>query len=163
MHRNDWKPLIYLGGEPPLSVKSQIGNIWFCEPCGVRGNYSKAKKDEHDCGSVKSLFAKGAVKFGQEAIGGSLLTLALYHNRAWNLILSPLRPQLLMPLMTMVILKVKGIRILAPNQAILPWYTGTFVWDSIFRQATGMIWCGQALWVHTARIPDLLKRDVPAK
>lgn len=80
MHRNDWKPLIYLGGEPPLSVKSQIVNIWFCEPCGVCGNYSKTKINEHDCGPVKSLFAKGAVKFGQEAVGSSLLTLALYHN-----------------------------------------------------------------------------------
>ena len=40
----------------------------------------KGKKNEHDCSSVKSLFAKGAVKFGQEAIGSSLLTLALYHN-----------------------------------------------------------------------------------
>lgn len=137
--------------------------FWFCEPCSLCGNYSKTKINEHDCGPIKSLFAKGAVTFGQEVVVCWPLLYIIITSRSLEFNIVPLRPQLLMPLMTMVILKVKGIRILPPNQAILPWYTETFVWESTFQQATGMIWCGQPLWVHTVRIPDLLKRDVPGK
>ena len=98
--------------------------FWFCDPCGLCGNYSKTKINEHDCGPIKSLFAKGAVTFGQEAVVCWPLLYIIITSRSLEFNIVPLRPQLLMPLMTMVILKVKGIRILPPNHAILHESTG---------------------------------------
>lgn len=86
--------------------------FWFCEPCSLCGNYSKTKINEHDCGPIKSLFAKGAVTFGQEVVVCWPLLYIIITSRSLEFNIVPLRPQLLMPLMTMVILKVKGIRIL---------------------------------------------------
>lgn len=102
-------------------------------------------------------------KFGQEAVVCSPLVYIIITSKSLEFNIIPLKPQLLIPLMTMVLLKVSGIRILASPQAILLQYIGTFVWEFPFQQATQMISCGQALWVHTARIPDLLKRNVPGK
>lgn len=102
-------------------------------------------------------------KFGQEAVVCSPLVYIIITSKSLEFNIIPLKPQLLIPLMTMVILKVSGVRILASPRAILLQCIGTFVWEFSFQQATQMISCGQALWVHTARIPDLLKRHGPGK